>query len=196
MSVPDSAQLILASASPRRRELLDQIGVCYRVRPVDLDEAVLDGEPPADYVQRLAREKAAAGFFAGGYLLPALGADTAVVCGEEIFGKPIDRDDALRMLKKLSGATHQVYSAVAICDAEICVSELSISHVTFDNLSVQQLENYWASGEPQGKAGAYAIQGLAATFVVNLQGSYSGVVGLPLWHTAQLLKRFSVPFSG
>jgi septum formation protein len=180
------AQLILASASPRRRALLDQIGVRYRVKPVDVDEAPLPNETPEAYVRRVASEKAllAARLEAGG--VPVLAADTAVIVGGEILGKPQHRDAALAMLGKLSGRTHQVYSAVSL-HAEQHWQALSVTEVTFRELAEAEMLAYWQSGEPRDKAGAYAIQGLGAVFVQSIRGSFSGVVGLPLFETAALL---------
>ena len=181
--------LVLASASPRRRELLTQIGVAHRVAPVGLDESRRRGEAPADYVLRLAREKADAGW----QLLTdrerevVLAADTAVVLGDDILGKPRDRTEALAMLLQLSGRTHQVLTAVALRDTRGIASQLSESLVTFRPISREEAEQYWATGEAQDKAGAYAIQGRAAVFVERIEGSYSGVMGLPLFETARLL---------
>lgn len=181
--------LVLASASPRRRELLDQIGVEHRVAPVDLDESRGASEAPPEYVVRLAREKAEAGW----QRLPdrerevVLAADTAVVLGDDILGKPRDRADGLAMLLQLSGRTHQVLTAVALRDAGGMASQLSESLVTFRPISRDEAEQYWATGEPRDKAGAYAIQGRAAVFIERIEGSYSGVMGLPLFETALLL---------
>lgn len=181
--------LVLASASPRRRELLDQIGVEHRVAPVDLDESRGAGEAPPEYVVRLAREKAEAGWqrLADREREVVLAADTAVVLGDDILGKPRDRADGLAMLLQLSGRTHQVLTAVALRDAGGMASQLSESLVTFRPISRDEAEQYWATGEPRDKAGAYAIQGRAAVFIERIEGSYSGVMGLPLFETARLL---------
>lgn len=181
--------LVLASASPRRRELLDQIGVEHRVAPVDLDESRGAGEAPPEYVVRLAREKAEAGWqrLADREREVVLAADTAVVLGDDILGKPRDRADGLAMLLQLSGRTHQVLTAVALRDAGGMASQLSESLVTFRPISRDEAEQYWATGEPRDKAGAYAIQGRAAVFIERIEGSYSGVMGLPLFETALLL---------
>jgi septum formation protein len=179
--------LILASQSPRRRELLDQAGIAHRVLPVAVDEAHLPGEVPAVYVERLARAKALAGLAAAG-AGPVLGADTAVVLDDAVLGKPADRDDALAMLARLSGRSHAVLTAVALATADAIACRLSVSHVTFRALSRHEIEAYWTTGEPADKAGGYAIQGRAALFVTRLEGSYSGVVGLPLFETAELLR--------
>ncbi len=192
-----STVLCLASASPRRQELLRQITVEYAVAAADIDESWLPGEAPGDYVQRLARTKAfavAGGAAAAG--LPVLGADTSVVLGQAIFGKPADAADAHRMLSRLAGCEHQVMSAVALVKNGTCHERLSISRVRFAPLSEAQIDRYIASGEPFGKAGAYAIQGRAAIFVEHLQGSYSGVMGLPLFETAQLLAAAGVVIGG
>jgi len=181
------ATLYLASQSPRRRALLDQIGVAHRVVAVAVDETRRPGEAPAVYVERLARAKAAAGLAAagGGWVL---GADTVVVLGDEVLGKPADRAAALVMLARLSGRRHQVLTAVALAGAAGVACRLSVSHVTFHPLQADEIAAYWASGEPADKAGAYAIQGRAALFVSHLEGSYSGVMGLPLYETGELLR--------
>jgi septum formation protein len=185
----------LASASPRRQELLRQIGVDFSILNIDVDETALPQEAPEDYVLRVALAKALAGFQlqGGESQCVVLGGDTAVVHQGRIFGKPVDRANALEMLAVLSGSTHEVYSAVSVVSAVRQVTRLVKTQVTFLNISQQQLEMYWDTGEPLGKAGAYAIQGLAAIFVAGIEGSYSGVVGLPISETAQLLKEFDVP---
>lgn len=176
----------LASASPRRSQLLRQIGVAHDVRPVDLDESRLAGESPRDYVLRLARAKALAGVATGG-ALPVLGADTTVAIGDEIFVKPMDEDDAVRMLTALSGRSHDVLTAVALASDGRVETAISDTRVTFRAISAAECRDYWASGEPADRAGAYAIQGLAAVFIARLEGSYTGVMGLPLFETAALL---------
>ncbi|WP_432743700.1 Maf family protein [Methylobacter sp. G7] len=183
-----TVQIILASASPRRQELLDQIKVTYRVHPVDLDETPLPDETPVDYVQRLAAEKSAACAAQLGDSLPVLAADTAVVLGDLIMGKPKDRDDAVAMLRQLSGKMHRVYSAVSLRGREHGQA-ISITEVTFRLLTKSEIAAYWQSGEPLDKAGSYAIQGRGGVFVESLSGSFSGVVGLPLFETAELLSR-------
>lgn len=189
------ATLYLASGSPRRRELLTQIGVPFLTQIAPIDENALPGEPAAAYVERLAREKALAGLAALSGVDDAvvLGADTAVVLDGRILGKPVDRADALATLQALSGRRHDVLTAVALVSAERTLTQVVTSHVTFRALSVAEMEAYWASGEPQDKAGSYGIQGLAAIFVSELQGSYSAVVGLPLCETAALLAEFAIP---
>ena len=183
-----SVQIILASASPRRKELLDQIKVTYSIYPVDLDESPLPDESPLDYVQRLAAEKSAACRAQLGTETPILAADTAVVLGNLIMGKPKDQADALAMLTQLSGKTHQVYSAISLRGREHSQA-VSITEVTFRRLSEREILAYWHSGEPLDKAGSYAIQGLGGVFVEAIQGSFSGVVGLPLFETAELLSK-------
>ena len=190
MSYPD---LLLASASPRRSELLTQIGVRFTQISADIDESQRPNESPVDYVSRMAVEKAQVGYRLQAGNLPALGADTSVVCGQNILGKPVGRDDALSMLSQLSATTHQVLSAVAITRGDELALRLSKTAVTFRPISTEDCHNYWETGEPLGKAGAYAIQGLAAIFVANIEGSYSGVVGLPIAQTEELLNFFNIP---
>lgn len=190
---PDPARLILASASPRRRELLRQIGVSHRVVPANIDERRLPGENIEQCVQRLAHQKADCVYAAlDAASAVVLAADTAVVLGDRLLGKPADRDQALQMLQQLSGRTHRVLTAVALRNAAGSSSHLSDSEVRFRELRAGEAERYWASGEPRDKAGAYAIQGYAATFIAELRGSYSGVMGLPLYETADLLHRAGV----
>jgi len=184
---PESPRLLLASASPRRSALLAQIGVAHRVHATEIDETPRPGEAATALVERLARGKAAAGRTqAGG--LPVLGADTEVVLDGRVFGKPRDAADAVAMLLALAGREHQVLSAVALATADGRVqSLLSESRVRMRDITPDEAQAYWASGEPRGKAGGYAIQGLAAVFISALSGSFSGVMGLPLYETAQLL---------
>ena len=190
--------LFLASGSPRRRELLTQIGVPFQVVSASIDETPLPDECPAAYVERLARAKARAGrehLLGLSVSAPfcVLGADTAVVLDDQILGKPVDEADALSMLMALSGREHEVLTAIAILAAERCETRVVRSRVSFRTISQQEAARYWASGEPQDKAGGYAIQGLAAVFVAGLNGSYSGVVGLPVCETAELLGQFGIP---
>ena len=189
------ATLYLASGSPRRRELLTQIGVPFLTQIAPIDENALPGESPLAYVERLARAKGHAGLaaLADADGAVVLGADTAVVLDGRILGKPRDRADALATLQALSGRSHQVLTAVALVSRERQASQVVTSQVTFRPLSLAEIEAYWASGEPQDKAGSYGIQGLAAVFVSQLQGSYSAVVGLPLCETAALLAEFAIP---
>ncbi|WP_269320525.1 Maf family protein [Billgrantia saliphila] len=188
---PDAPALCLASASPRRRELLASIGVTAEVKPVDIDETPRHGETAEAYVLRLAREKAAAG--ARLSTLPTLGSDTAVVCDGHILGKPGGPDEAAAMLRRLSGRTHQVLTAVAVTGLagllDVCVE----TKVLMREIAEHEIAAYWATGEPVDKAGGYAIQGLAAVFVERIEGSHSAVVGLPLFETARLLARQRVP---
>lgn len=186
--------LYLASRSPRRRELLARLGVAFRVVDVDIPESQAPGEAPRDYVARVAAEKAAAGLATLGSPDGAvvIGADTEVVLGAEVFGKPVDAVDAAAMLGRLSGRVHQVVTAVAVRSAGRLRQALSVSDVEFGPLSPEQIDAYVASGEPMGKAGAYAIQGAAEAFVPRLAGSHSGVMGLPLFETARLLRGFGI----
>ncbi|MDD1630412.1 MAG: Maf family nucleotide pyrophosphatase [Methylococcaceae bacterium] len=165
-------QIILASASPRRKELLDQIKVTYKVHPVDLDETPLPDETPLDYVQRLAAEKSAACVAQLKTEIPVLAADTAVVLGRVIMGKPKDQADALAMLTQLSGKTHQVYSAISLRGREHSLA-VSITEVTFRSLTDREMLDYWYSGEPVDKAGSYAIQGMGGVFVESIKGLLS-----------------------
>jgi septum formation protein len=182
--------LVLASASPRRRELLTQIGVPHAVLAVDIDESALAGEAPAALAVRLAREKALAGRTRDGNRRAVLGSDTIVVLDGEVYGKPRDAGDARRMLSALSGRSHQVMSAVALAlPGDGPVSDaLNVTEVQMRPIAPAEIDAYWASGEPAGKAGAYAIQGLGAVFIQHIRGSYSGVMGLPLYETASLLQ--------
>lgn len=184
MREDQSPVLVLASASPRRRELLWQIGVPHRVVVAGIDEAPLPHEIPAACVQRLALAKAQRVWRGE---LPVLGADTAVVVDGDMLGKPQNREQAYAMWARLSGRTHQVLSAVALMHARGSEVRLNESTVAFRALTLAEQERYWASGEPHDKAGGYAIQGLGAVFVTMLQGSYSGVMGLPLFETAAML---------
>jgi len=183
------ATLYLASASPRRSGILDQLGIQYQVVPQDVDETPLAGERPEDLVCRLAALKANNAYAslppAAGTLV--LGADTEVVCDGRVLGKPADSDDARAMLGMLSGRCHQVLTAVAAVNSRGTEVLLSTSLVEFRHLKASEIDAYVASGEPAGKAGAYAIQGLAALFVCRIEGSYSGIVGLPVYETMALL---------
>jgi septum formation protein len=184
--------LVLASASPRRAELLGQIGVPHVVRPADIDEARQGGEDPVTYVTRVTAAKAAVAWerSAG---LPVLAADTVVVLDAELFGKPRDQSEGLAMLGALSGRTHRVLTAVALQTRAGRSAALSETLVTFRPLEAAEQLRYWCTGEPLGKAGGYAVQGLAAAFITRLEGSYSGVMGLPLAQTADLLRAAGVP---
>jgi septum formation protein len=184
--------LRLASVSPRRRELLAQIGVPHVATGAHIDESVRPGETPRTYVQRMARAKAQS-VWDRDSSLPVLAADTTVVLDGVIFGKPADRDDALRMLGALSGRTHEVLTAVALATASGVALSLNESRVTFRELTAAECAAYWETGEPRDKAGAYAVQGFAAVFIESLTGSYSGVMGLPLFETARLLAAAGLP---
>ncbi|AOY00781.1 nucleoside triphosphate pyrophosphatase [Jeongeupia sp. USM3] len=185
--------LYLASGSPRRRELLGQTGVAFERIVAEIDETPLGNETPLDYVKRLAAAKAEAGWAAmhgqGLAALPVLAADTTVALGSVILGKPADAADATRMLQRLSGTTHDVLTGVGLRTEAGVDVVVSVSRVTFMQLSDAQIAAYVASGEPMDKAGAYGIQGLGGLFVARLEGSFTGVVGLPLHETAMLLGR-------
>lgn len=190
MALADGIDIHLASQSPRRRELLAQIGIRHDVIDVEVDETPRAGEAPAEYVLRLALAKARAG-----HRLrpdrPVLGADTAVVQDDRILGKPLDRQDAAAMLAQLSGREHRVLTAVALVgDRED--TRLSVSHVRFRPIDAAEAAAYWETGEPADKAGGYAVQGLGALFVESIGGSYSGVMGLPLFETGELLRRAGI----
>lgn len=188
-------KLYLASGSPRRRELLTQVGVPFCAISADIDETPLAEESPSAYVERLARGKAAAGrkTIVCDTDFCVLGADTAVVLDGKILGKPLDEADALAMLMMLSGQEHEVLTAIALIDGERCESLVVRSLVRFRRIDRDEAAAYWASGEPLDKAGGYGIQGLGAVFVAGLNGSYSAVVGLPLCETCDLLRHFGIP---
>jgi len=179
------APIVLASSSPRRREILEALGVPFRVAPADVDETPLPGEAADAFVLRLASAKAAAAAAADGEVV--IGADTAVVIDGRILGKPVDADDALAMLAALSGRAHRVLTGIAVRTAEGTRTALSDTVVEFRDIGRDEALAYWQSGEPRDKAGAYAIQGLGGAFVARIAGSYSGVVGLPAFETARLL---------
>ena len=187
--------LYLASGSPRRRELLTQIGVPFTVVSVAIDETPLTNESAVSYVERLARGKATAGLAVLENTSDAcvLGADTAVIVDGKILGKPVDQADALAMLMALAGREHEMLTAIALTDGQRCETVCVSSRVRFREISVEEAITYWHSGEPQDKAGGYAIQGLGSVFVAGLNGSYSAVVGLPVCETAQLLGQFGIP---
>ena len=194
-------RIYLASRSPRRRELLKQIGVNFEVLIMrsfptvraDVDETPNPGESPGDYVVRIATNKAMTGWTRALERrlprLPVLGADTTVTIDGEIIGKPANTEDAAKILRKLSGREHEVYSAVAVAMNDNVTTRLSCSRVRFSELSDPLIQDYVDSGEPMDKAGAYGVQGRAATFIAEIDGSYSGIMGLPLYETAQLLKQ-------
>jgi septum formation protein len=183
--------IYLASASPRRRELLTQLGIGHEILKVSVDETPRSGESAADMVCRLAAAKAQAGLAVRpSGVMPVLAADTAVALGQELFGKPADQADAARMLSRLAGRTHAVWTAVAVTNGERERVELSHSEVTFRAIGAGEIAAYWETGEPVDKAGGYAIQGRGAQFIADLRGSYSGVMGLPLFEVARLLALF------
>lgn len=195
-------KIYLASASPRRQELLRQIDVEFDVLAVGVCEDARPQEPPADYVRRLACEKARVGLTElvrrGLPARPVLGADTCVTVDGEILGKPRDRADGLAMLRRLAGRSHQVLTGVCVAAGAargrtIEHSAVNVSTVTFGPLTEQDIAAYWASGEPADKAGGYAIQGRAARFIARLEGSYSGVMGLPLHELTQILQKLETP---
>lgn len=178
--------LILASASPRRSELLKQIGLTHTIQIADVDETPFNREKPADYVLRVAHAKSLAIHQQEHKNAVILAADTSVVLSDTIMGKPENLQHAIAMLSRLSANTHQVYSAVSI-RGQKTQQILSVSEVTFRAISEQEIIQYWHTGEPADKAGGYAVQGLASIFIQSIQGSFSGIMGLPLFETAQLL---------
>ncbi len=189
-------KLILASQSPRRRELLAQLGYQFDCLTADIDETVHLNEQPSVYVDRLAREKAT--YIAQQVAEPStlvLGSDTTVVFNDKILGKPKDINKCIEMLSLLSNHKHQVYTSVAVAQQNKIDSVVVCTDVYFKKLTQQEIERYWQTGEPQDKAGAYGIQGIGGQFVTKIQGSYSSVVGLPLYETAQLLAQFGLPTS-
>jgi septum formation protein len=190
---PSEPVLCLGSVSPRRRELLTQIGVAFVVAAPDIDESVRSGESPAQYVTRLAQEKALA-IRRAGQLLPVLAADTTVVVDGELFAKPRDRAEAVHMLGVLSGRTHEVLTAIALADSRGVATCLNSSTVRFRRISREESLAYWETGEPRDKAGAYGIQGFGAVFIESISGSHSGIMGLPLFETARLLQAAGIPY--
>ena len=187
-----TTSLILASQSPRRRDYLRQLGYQFSSESADIDESVLISEKPVDYVARLSAEKAR--FIAKNHndTTIVLGADTCVVVDDEILGKPIDLADCIRQLTLLSGRTHQVYTAVSVVSGQQVKTRTVGADVTFKALSIDEITRYWHTGEPCDKAGAYGIQGSAGHFVKQINGSYSAIVGLPLFETSELLAEFGV----
>ena len=183
--------VVLASASPRRAELLRQIGIEFTIQPADIDETRRPAESPTGYVERMAREKALQGWaLSVTDARLVIGADTVVVLEQDVLGKPAGQVEAMSTLIGLSGRTHDVLSAVAITDGVRTKQRLSATRVTMRQISAAEAAAYWLSGEPVDKAGGYAIQGLGALFVERIEGSYSAVVGLPLFETAELLAGF------
>ena len=198
----DKSQIILASASPRRAELLDQIGIRYRVHAVDIDESMQPNESAEFMVQRLASEKSQVVLdqisksfqpnIESQTELPVLGADTLGVLNGELLVKPKSFEHAHSMLSSMSGNWHEILSAVALSYNGQTRVKLNRNRVLFRQISSEEIETYWQTGEPQDKAGAYAIQGLAAVFIERIEGSYSGIMGLPLFETSQLLEEFGI----
>ena len=188
----NTPKIILASASPRRRELLAQIGLVFEAVTVEADEIPRQGEQAEHYVHRVAAEKSWLGQLSCQSRLPVLGADTEVVLNGEVFGKPSGIDHARDMLSRLSGREHQVLSAISLRSGNHHWQAMSISKVRFREIADEEIEAYWATGEPCDKAGAYAIQGLGAIFVAHLEGSFSGVMGLPVFETAGLLREAGI----
>jgi len=184
--------LCLASMSPRRRELLAQIGVPHTVSAAHVDESLQPAERPEEYVARLAQAKAST-VQRRGEALPVLAADTTVVLAGSVYGKPADRAEGLAMLAALAGRTHQVLTAVALATRGAVTLRVNRSSVRFRDIGREEMEAYWETGEPCDKAGGYAIQGYGAVFVAQLSGSYSGVMGLPLCETAELLRDAGIP---
>lgn len=195
-----SAKLYLASASPRRRELLTQLGIIIEVLRADIDETPLPGEAPQAYTERLAKAKAEAGWAKvsefGLPPRPLLAADTTVVLNGEIIGKPDSAEHARTILKQLSGKEHQVVTSIAVKQGDDCRVVSTVSNVCFRPLLDEEIDHYIISGEPMDKAGAYGIQGVAATFVREIKGSYTGIVGLPLAETVELLREFGIEVMG
>jgi septum formation protein len=187
--------LVLASTSPRRRELLGQLGIDFDVIAIAVEETPRPGESPVAYVQRVAAEKSARGQALAPPGLAILAADTEVVLDGEIFGKPESLEHARGMLQRLSGRTHEVLSAVSLRHGGWHRERLSVSRVTFREISPREIDAYWQSGEPFDKAGGYAIQGRGALFVRHLSGSFSGVMGLPLYETGLLLGELGIEAS-
>jgi len=182
-------KIILASQSPRRKQLLEQIGIFPICKPVDIDETKQDFETPLQYCKRLALEKAQAGWNQSDKTTAVLGSDTIVVLNDKTLGKPKNEEDALNMLSMLSGNIHQVMTAVSLVTDKIKKTIVSISDVEFRVLEEDKIRKYIASKEPMDKAGSYAIQGLAAKWIKNISGSYSGIMGLPLYETSQLIEK-------
>ncbi|NQZ33196.1 MAG: septum formation inhibitor Maf [Oceanospirillaceae bacterium] len=184
---------ILASASPRRQQILTDLGVCFSVRSADIDESVIEGEGCADYVSRLARQKSQTVFDWSDGQAAVLGSDTCVVINQKILGKPESLEHSIEMLMSLSGRWHDVLTAVSVRDARDQRECLVESKVLFATLNENACRRYWATGEPCDKAGSYAIQGKGGRFVKEIKGSYSAIVGLPVFETAQLLAQFNIP---
>lgn len=181
--------IILASSSPRRAELLDQLGIKYRVKAVDIDETPLANESPTDLVQRLSLEKSQA---VSNSTIPVLGSDTLGLIEDNLLLKPLNYAHAKSMLQKLSGQWHEIFTAVTVTSAKKSITILNHNRVLFRQITDDEIQAYWNTGEPQDKAGGYAIQGIAACFIEKIEGSYSGIMGLPLFETSLLLKQFGI----
>ena len=196
MTHADPIDLFLASASPRRQEVLQRMGVRFDTLSQHADERLNPEETPEVFVVRLALEKARSGLAArpAGAGQPVLGADTAVVVDDDVLGKPADQAEAQAMLSRLSGRTHRVVTGVALADGEHEATRLSLSMVTLRELAPAEIDAYWASGEPADKAGGYAIQGRGGVFIEQLEGSWSGVMGLPMFETHELLSDFGINY--
>ena len=198
----DMSFLYLASRSPRRRELLKQAGIPFRLLDVEVDESVISGESALNYVERLAQSKAIAasqsvlsqGRSQGSHPAPVLAADTTVAEGSLILGKPADTDEAINMLLHLSGKAHSVHTGIAICHGQDVKTQVVSTTVRFASLSRDMVERYVATGEPMDKAGGYGIQGFGGALVEGIEGSYSNVVGLPIRETVELVAHFGVPY--
>lgn len=186
-------QVYLASTSPRRQSLLQQIGVSFECLFFQLNEDALANESPQDYADRLALAKATTGWqsLERKYDLPVLGADTIVVLNNKVLGKPKNKEDGIHMLQMLSGKTHEVCTSIAIVQDTRIATACSVSRVQFRDLTLEEIHTYWDTNEPQDKAGSYAVQGKGAVFIKHIEGSYSGIMGLPLYETALLLKQFN-----
>ena len=181
--------IILASSSPRRAELLDQLGIKYRVKAVDIDETPLANESPTDLVQRLSLEKSQA---VSNSTIPVLGSDTLGLIEDNLLLKPLNYAHEKSMLQKLSGQWHEIFTAVTVTSAKKSITILNHNRVLFRQITDDEIQAYWNTGEPQDKAGGYAIQGIAACFIEKIEGSYSGIMGLPLFETSLLLKQFGI----
>jgi len=199
--VSETFSIILASQSPRRHALLAQMAIDFTIQICAIDETPLAQEQPATYVERLAREKAQAGFeiqqacgasSTNSATTVVIGADTTVVSAGQILGKPKNQADAVRMLLQLSGRTHEVYTGVAVCNAKRMESQVVVSKVTFRQISPKEAHSYWQTGEPGDKAGGYGIQGIGSIFVERIEGSSSAVMGLPTLQTERLLESFNI----
>ncbi|MGB1309901.1 MAG: Maf family protein [Leucothrix sp.] len=187
--------LVLASASPRRVELLKQIGITPIVHPVNIDETPEVGERVTDLVSRLAIEKAQQGALETDQKYPVIGSDTVGLLDGNVLLKPVDYTDAESMLLNMSNRWHEIHTSVALIHDENCYQTTAISRVKFREIKAAEINNYWHTGEPQDKAGAYAVQGLAAVFIERIEGSYSGIMGLPLFETAQLMREAGLPYA-